>query len=409
MSRAGRGQGGLAGLDGPGLVRVLRRGRDARRVAAARALAELDEPPAAQALRDVLADRVPGVRRAAARGLGRWGHGDDASRLSDALALEVCTTVAVDLAAAWVRCGGRPDLAGARLQERVGRRLRTARGPREPDAASALGARTAFREWWLVLAPDAPARDAAAVPTLPLQPRSDLLEALRRAVDREPDSAEGRQAVEALGAQGHPGDLGRLVRLRQQGGRRTDHAALSALGRLGDPAAVDALLGALVEMDVDPGRAFAHRRIAAVALGRLGLPSVAPRLHRALRREALEHEGRPGAGLGIQYPVRANLLWALGELQAPRSIKVLVPYLGDASGSALGGFHLPAMGALVKLGAGVVEPMRSVAEGGAGDAALNAVGVLEALATDHPTAHEALVALAVRPGDVGERAREALS
>ena len=380
-------------MDGPRLVRVLRRGRETRRVEAARALAELEDLPAAQALREVLADPVPGVRRAAARGLGRWGLGEDAPRLRDALAREASTTVAVDLAAAWVRCGGRPEMAGALLQERVGRRLRTARGLREPDAASGLGARTAFREWWLVLAPHTHPGEGEAVPA---SQRQALLEGLRRAVEREPDSAGGRQAVEALGAQGHPEDLRRLLRLRKQGGRRTDHAALAALGRLGDPRALDELLEALVEMDGDPGRAFAHRRLAAVALGRLGMPGVAPRLHRALRREAREHEGRPGAGLGIQYPVRANLLWALGELQSPRSIKVLVPYLGDVSGSALGGFHLPAMGALVKLGARAVEPVRSVAERATGEAALNALGVLEALAEEHGTARAALADLAGR-------------
>jgi len=66
--------------------------------------------------------------------------------------------------------------------------------------------------------------------------------------------------------------------------------------------------------------------------------------------EALEYEGRPGAGLGIQIPVRSALLYALGEAGSEAHRELLLTYLGNTSGSVLGGFYLPAMDALIKLG-----------------------------------------------------------
>ncbi len=408
MSLPGRRRGDLGAVDGPRLVRLLRRGRARRRVEAARALAERGEPQALAALRDFLEDPTPGVRRAVARGLGHGGRPEDSVRLGSALTSELCTTVAIDLAAAWVRCGASPERVRPLLRGRVESRLHTARGQREPDSAAGLGARMAMREWSLVLDPERPSDGEVWSSESRVEDRRVLLTRLRSVLDEDPDSAAGRQLVEALGAQGHPADLPRLQQLRRDGGRRTDHAALSALGRLGDPRALPDLLIALVEMDVDPGRALAHRRLSAVALGRLGIPSVAPKLHQALRREAREHEGRPGAGLGIQYPVRTNLLWALGELQSARSVRVLLPYLSDLSGSALGGFYLPAMGALVKLGGGALAPVLALAEGPVGDAADNAVGVLGGLARTSPAARAALVGLGHRHDRTGTMARRVL-
>ena len=57
-------------LDGPGLGRALRRGDAPLRARAARALAGRPEAEAAAALLDALHDPAPGVRKAAAIGLG---------------------------------------------------------------------------------------------------------------------------------------------------------------------------------------------------------------------------------------------------------------------------------------------------------------------------------------------------
>jgi len=322
-----------------------------------------------------------------------------------ALRRERTVTVATALAVAQVRCGVAAAQVQAELTARVGRSLHTARGPREVDGALGLGARMAERELVLALCPDQAGTTVVDWDGLVLETAESLRRRQLAALDLEADSAAGRQAVEALSAHGRPDDLARIQALRREAGRRTDHACVNALGRLGDPRAAAELLDALVEMDVDPGRAFAHRRLGAIALGRLGLPGLAPKLQAALTREAREHEGRPGAGLGIQFPVRSNLLWALGEVQSPRSAGVLAPYLGDLSGSALGGFHLTAMGALVKLGDAAVAPTLAVGRGPAGDAALNAVGVLAGLAAEFPAASVALRELSERQDGIGEAAR----
>ncbi len=405
MALGWRKRGDLAGVDGPGLVRHLRRGRAPVRVSAALELGMRSEARAVEALRMVLGDPVPGVRRAAALGLGRAGSPQDAEALGNALARERTATVATALGVALVRCGVAASDAVSQALARVGRPLHTARGPREVDGALGLGSRMVERELVLALCPERAAETALDWATVVPRPAREVREGLLRAVATEADSAEGRQAVEALAAHGWPEDFARIQAVRRDAGRRTDHACVSALGRLGDPRGLDTLLDALIEMDVDPGRAFAHRRLGALALGRLGVPTAAPHLHRALTREAREHEGRPGAGLGIQFPVRSNLLWALGELQSPRSAAVLVPYLGDLAGSALGGFHLSAMGALVKLGQPAVGPTLRVAQGPVGDAATNAVGVLAGLAPELPEAAAALRAVGERGDELGELAR----
>jgi HEAT repeat protein len=108
----------------------------------------------------------------------------------------------------------------------------------------------------------------------------------------------------------------------------------------------------------------------------MGSPDVSRVLVRALEDEALEYEGRPGAGLGIQIPVRSALLYALGEAGSEPCRGLLLGYLGNTSGSVLGGFYLPAMDALIKFGpssdlTGLLHGPELVAA--------NAIGVLGAL------------------------------
>jgi hypothetical protein len=75
--------------------------------------------------------------------------------------------------------------------------------------------------------------------------------------------------------------------------------------------------------------------------------------------------------------VRAVILAALGECGEARAAEVLATYLGDLSGTPLGGYYLPAMDALVKIG--LPDPARRLL-GGPEIVAANAAGVLRALA-----------------------------
>jgi HEAT repeat protein len=95
--------------------------------------------------------------------------------------------------------------------------------------------------------------------------------------------------------------------------------------------------------------------------------------------EAIDHEGRPGAGLGIQFPVRTTLIWAVGELQDKRAVSVLLPFLNDDAGSPTGGFYLAAMDALWKLGPTAVPELRRAASTGDATVACNARHLLSEL------------------------------
>ena len=95
-----------------------------------------------------------------------------------------------------------------------------------------------------------------------------------------------------------------------------------------------------------------------------------------MRDEALDHEGRPGAGLGIQRPVRASMLAALGELGDVSIAPYIAGYLGNTSGTAHGGYYLQAMDALVKLGA---KREAELLVGADEVTAANARGVIDAL------------------------------
>ena len=342
--------------DGPGLVRLLRRGDPPQQVEAARRLGRLPERQAADALVAALTHPVAGVRRSAAMGLGRRAEPQDAAPLRTALALEPCTTPLLAMAAGWVRCGGDAEDAAEQVGLHGDAAVQTVGGWRSPSAAAGFGARTLQRELLQLLDPFS-VGDQVDWTRVEVQPVAELEARLDALAAKDPHAGSGRQALEYLAALEPPDLVPRLELVRRDAGRRTDNSALLALGRCGDPRAVESLLGDLDRIDVDPGRGFAYRRLSAIGLGRLGMAHVTPRLLRALEVEARDHEGRPGAGLGIQYPVRTNLLWALGEIQAAKAAKVLVTYLDDMSGSALGGFYLPAMGALVKLGRAAVPAL----------------------------------------------------
>ncbi|MFZ5478665.1 MAG: HEAT repeat domain-containing protein [Myxococcota bacterium] len=351
-------------LDAVGLARGIRRGSGPFAVGCVRALGERAAGDAAPVLLPLLADGRAGVRRAAAASLGHLGSPVALPALREAAARERTEEGALAFAVARARCGD--DVAAVRAElARLDRRvLPTHGGPRQPAAAQGR--------------PPLPERLDQCLGTPPT-PRDALLAARRDALAR---AADPRAAARDLAALRHPDDLARVRARFRAAGRRGEHALVQALGLLGDPRALRDLRDTLRATDVDPGHGFAQRRLAAAALGQIGLADAVPWLRSALEAEARDHEGRPGAGLGVQYPVRADLLWALGEIADEGVVPVLLGYLGDTQGSALGGFYLPAMDALRKIGPAALPALRRFAREAPEIAGANAVGVLVALGDD---------------------------
>ena len=308
--------------------------------------------------RALLDDPVPGIRRVAAWALGLHADPESLTPLRAAAGRERCFHPRLAQLAAARRCG---------MAER--------------EALAIL--RRGGQVWaWTV----GGARDLGPVSAPPIAVQERLLGGASGGGDPAGERARLPASLEATPGVGellislallqHPGDLERLRGRRGSAGRREAHLLSEALGLLGDVRARSDLVGIIEAMDVDPGHGFRGRRIAAEALGALGDPAAGPYLVRALESEALDFEGRPGAGLGIQFPVRSALLGALGECGAQAAGPVLATYLGNTHGSALGGFYLPAMAALIKLGASdVVRPFLRYEE----TVAVHAVGVAGAL------------------------------
>lgn len=324
---------------------MLARAPSRLRIAAALALARLGRSEARY-----LADPVPGVRRMTARGLG-WAARERGA-MEDAFVREPTETVKVALGASLLRCGA-PESA-------VLGGLRPAPLPLRPSIPGLPSMRVAV--WW----------ELGRIDPGPPPSRDEVLSRGRQRLEEDP-----RQWLPAIASLGPPWLLGLLPRWEAVAGRREDHALLDAIGWLGDPRARPRLITALERMDIDPGRHGAERRIAAQALGRLGDPASVGDLAAAIEREAVEFEGRPGAGLGVQAPVRAVLLWALGELQSGGEI--LAEYLGESGGAGLGA---AAMDALRKHGMVVEDLLVARSEGPSGPAAravLAAIGSKKAL------------------------------
>ena len=325
----------------PQILRILRRGGPALRVRAVRELGVRQDAEATPLLTELLGDPVPGVRRAAAWALAMDGSPAHQRTLAAAASAERCDEVRLMMSAAMVRCGSTVSAGWAILEAAAGRQLATFYGPKRTADAISAGVSHCAQRWALLLEPEGDHRSPAA---LRPQPLTLLREAALSGLQRDP---EDRRLLKQLGALGHPADL--PILLKKHAGRRTRHVVTEALGMHGDPRAMASLTATLKAIP-DPGQGFASRRVAGEALGRLGCPEVGKTLERALEQEALEFEGRPGAGLGVQFPVRSVLLVALGESGSQRHSTLLAGYLSNTHGSALGGFYLPAMDALWKLG-----------------------------------------------------------
>jgi len=289
-----------------------------------------------------LESNSPVERRLGALGIGRGERGEDLPALEEKLRNERAGAARTALATAWVRCGGtRSEVPGLLLTNGCSRR--------HTDSLERLQ-----EDMGLVL-------------------DSDPIE-LRTRLDQDPGAA--RDTLRQLCAHQWMEDRHRINVVQRAGGRRTEHACLEAMGRLGCSSYLSPLLDGLDEIHVDPGRGLAHRRVAAEALGRLGLPEAYRSLKRALVWEEREL-GAPGAGMGMQFPVRDTLIQAIGELQDPRSIPLLCRYLGAVEESPLGGLHLPAMEALWKLGPEAIPALQLVARKGLQPAASHAVSLLD--------------------------------
>lgn len=334
---------------------VFRRGGEFQRVRVIRHIGLKRSDNWRGSLCDALVDRSPAVRRNAAWALGRIGVHSDVSRLLAQAERERCDTVRLHLALAAVRCGGASSDGWGVLEKQAERKIRCAYGERSTGAFAGWSMST-LQTAWSELVVDG------------------FEQAHTRAHIAAKQDPEDRDAIVRLGLFASDDDTAVFESLWDTAGRRMRLSLCRAMGLNGNPTFFRQLVKCLEAVDVDPGHGFAMRREAAIALGRLGLVRAVKPLVRALETEAVEHEGRPGAGMGIQHAVRTHIIGALGELQgAPR---VLCSYLGNTHGSAQGGFYLPAMDALWKYGDGeILRDMTNHSD----IVAANALGVLRAI------------------------------
>jgi len=353
------------------LDRAVRRGSPAHKI---RALRQMGARPGLGdhgCFVSGLSDPIPGVRRAAAWALGQRAESQSGERLCAATTAERCDHVRLSMGVAAVRCGAEVSEIWAVLRSGAERTLYTWYGPRQPATVIGVGTGDLTLLWSSSLT-----ASGASADTLNPEATSLLRERLLTQCRADRDD---RQALLDLAAQQHPDDWQLIHDRMTHQGRRMRHVVTEALGIHGDPRSIPALLSTLRAVDVDPGHGFAGRARAATALGRIGVPRVARALVQALEDEALDHEGRPGAGLGVQNPVRALIIAALGEIGADGQADRLASYLADTSGTARGGFYLPAMDALWKLDAAhAVRPLLVGSE----LVVANALGVLRATGRD---------------------------
>ena len=329
-----------------------------RRALAIRALGIRSEGGFRPELIQLLGDSVPAVRRHTAWAMGNSCKRELGPRLLACAREERVDMVRFSMAAAAIRCGGDPHDVAAVVMNAAQRSMVGAYGRRVTGGSAGFDLDTCGGLW----------RQPCVQGTLEF---SDARERAREVLGFD---ADNREAVIALGLSADPRDYALLSGMWMAAGRRMRLSLVMAMGLHGDPRWLGPLLRILGSLDVDPGHGFALRAEAATALGRLGLYGAVQPLVVALTNEAMDHEGRPGAGLGIQRSVRSNILGALGELGGPES--VFLDYLGNTHGNATGGFYLPAMDGLWKRGCCV-----SVARllKGEAVAAANALGVLGAI------------------------------
>lgn len=288
---------------------------------------------------------LPGVRRAAARGLG-WSRTAAAlPLLRERLQLEAVDTVRIAVGGALLRLGEALELIEEEVLNGPATNIWTVYGVKHANRAIAHHEGHTLRQLEQEGAnTGANSRDGD---------KSALSSWLEDAL------LTGKlDELEAWASLGTPEFIQR-VEQSQQAGRRAQHRLLSLRGIHGCPSHSKILRGALESLSDDPGLGFARRRLAATSLGLLGNPDDLATLIAAADREARDFEGRPGSGLGIQFPVRNNLIWAMGEIANPAAAPYLAELLDDIDGTATGGLYLPAMSALTKLGPAALPALQT--------------------------------------------------
>lgn len=359
-----------------GLRRGVGHGREAYSVRCFRQLGERGDASVVGFAVPFFTSESAGIRRAAAACVGHLGNPDGRDACLRGLAVERTESGALAFAVAAVRCGAGAEGVAAGLAARSARKVSTHTGARAPlSAAAVMPMEEIF--WANLVMPGAPRSSGAVCPRDEL--RQHYLATMRGCdLGSEPFDVQ-KDALWRLGFLQHPDDTAVLLAAEHTLGRRAGHDWLLALGRTGDPLVIPALLAALRARDIDPARGFTQRRLAAIGLGVAGLREWAPALIAALADEKHDFEGRPGAGLGIQFPVRSAIYWALGEIGDPRAIPSLISVLDDTHGSAFGGFYLPAVDALFKIGPAAIPALRAVLRSGTEVAHANAAGALSAI------------------------------
>ena len=288
----------------------------------------------------LLSDPVPGVRRCAAWSLGMSADPTTTKVLFERSLTERCDEVRFALAVACVRCGGPVSLCWDVLTEPTQRTVPSWYGPKRMSSFSSDFGDLAVR-WTLALNPKGDSnRPESLRPVRAEEIRSQVLDELN---ERPNDPA----LLRSLAILQHPMDFELLD--TEHSGRGSHHARVERLGIHGDPRAIPTIVKTLRAIDVDPSRGYTSRAAAATALGRIGSSDIGGVIARAIADEIQDHEGRPGAGLGVQFPVISLLIEALGEVGDRAQASTLIDHLGHAHGSARGGLYLPAMIALWKL------------------------------------------------------------
>jgi HEAT repeat protein len=283
----------------------------------------------------VLEHPVPGVRRAAARGLGWSKDPLIHSRLKDRLAKEANDTVRLALGGALIRLGEPQGSLLDKVANGPSTTLWTING--EKNANKAIGMHEGLVADRLTL--EAGDRQATN--------REDQLKTLNTHLDQQGQEAD-YDTLSRMAVLAGPDFMNQIGMLHSA--RRIQHTLLYARGVHGAPSHIIELRAALESLSDDPGKGFARRRIAAQAIGEIGDPTCLELLYSAALRETHDFEGRPGSGLGIQNPVRNTIIWAMGEIENASAASYLVSLLDDTDGTATGGLYLPAISALHKLG-----------------------------------------------------------
>ena len=298
-----------------------------------------------------LEDESPGIRRTAARGLG-W-HGDDAYLpvLSDAFSRERTDTVRVALCGALIRCGVDWEVQFEALRVVSSQTVETVRGARCPGKVTHHGPKELTLELCY---------EIGRVKPGPAMTRSEVLSQIGPVESLNINSKQFAELLFPIAAQQSEKFDTWLLGVEKRAQRTARYAMITAMGLNGSPSFVKWLHGALTTNVVSPAVGFRQRTLSAIALGGIGLKTSVPYLLRAYETEKREYEGTPGSGLGIQLPVRMFIVWALGELGDTRALPVLLSLLDNKEGSALGGFDLPAMGAILKIGKRALADLNAI-------------------------------------------------